>query len=471
MKIFKYMLYAVAALLAAAACNKEEIEPVSNPQVRFCAVDDTVSVVSELAFDSWSGFQMVDVHTNTDWKLECNADWITLSNHSGTATNGKTLHLKVTVAENKTGQARRASITLSGSGKTAKLAVVQDGPYVDTSGWITAQDAGNAMKVGLNLYNSLDAVGDWFEYNIDDMQTCWGNPLVTADWFNAVSAYGFNAVRIPITWYPHLDDNNQVNPEWMDRVEEVVNFALDADLYCIINVHHDTGNDGWLCADLANLETISAKYTDLWTQIATRFKDYGERLMFESYNEILDADNSWVNPDPNAYTAVNSLAQAFVDTVRGIEGNEYRNLVVNTYCASGASDMLDPFVIPDDKIPGHLMVEVHNYSPGSFTNIISEELDNSTITWTSDHEKELAAELDILIEYSNNNHIPLIVGEFGANEGIADVEKGKYAEYMVTYCRQRANISLFYWSNVVDRYTFTTNFPNLMNCLLKANEY
>lgn len=471
MKIYKYMLLAVAVLMTATACNDND-NNVSNPKVQFCTVNDTTTSISQLTFSNWKSSQMVDVHTNTYWQLKCDADWITLSNHSGTPMSGKTLHLKVTVDENTTTQDRTADIILTGSGKTATITVTQSAPYVDTSGWITAQDASNAMKVGLNLYNSLDAVGDWFEYNIDDMQTCWGNPLVTADWFNAVSAYGFKAVRLPVTWYPHMDENNQVNEAWMNRVEEVVNFALDAGLYCILNVHHDTGTGAWLRADWNNLESISAKYVDLWTQIATRFKDYGERLMFESYNEILDENDSWVNPNPDAYLAVNSLAQTFVNTVRGLGGNnQYRNLVVNTYCASGASDMLNPFVIPNDLIPGHLMVEVHNYSPGSFTNILSEDQENSQITWTSDHEKELAAELDILIDYSNNNHIPLIVGEFGANEGIDDVEKGKYAEYMVTYCRQRANISLFYWSNVVDRYSFTTNYPNLMNGLLKANEY
>lgn len=477
MKTLKYMLIAACAIMALAACSDDDSVSVSNPKVQFCAVNDTTTAVSQLTFTKWSSFQMIDIQSNIDWQLSCDADWVTLSNHSGVPTSGasKTLHLKVTVPENMTGQQRTATITLTGGGQMAQLAVVQNSIYVDPLGWISAEDAGNAMKIGLNLYNTMEAYGTWFDWTddpIETFQTCWGNPLVTADWFNAVKANGFNAVRIPVTWFPHTDENFQVTEKWMNRVEEVVKYGLDAGLYVILNVHHDTGGE-WLAADLSNIDEISAKYVNLWTQIATRFEKYDDHLMFESYNEILDENKQWVNAEGDAFIAVNQLAQTFVNTIRSLgENNQHRNLIVNTYAANGSHDMLDPFVIPTDRIPEHLMVQVHNYDPADFCRMTKELKDDEELpVWTEDYQNELAAELDILIDYYNTNHVPIIIGEFAANDKIAEEERAKYAEFMVTYCRQKANISLFYWNEIISRTTFQPTYPTLMNALLKAKEY
>ena len=475
MKTLKYMLIAACAILALAACSDDDSTGVSNPKMQFCAVGDTTSVVSQLTFSKWSSFQMVDIQSNIDWQVSCDADWVTLSNHFGVPMTGKTLHLKVTVAENPSEQNRTANITLTGNGQTAQLAVVQNATYVDPLGWISAEDAGNAMKIGLNLYNTMEAYGTWFDWTddpIETFQTCWGNPLVTADWFTAVKANGFNAVRIPVTWFPHTDENFQVTEKWMNRVEEVVKYGLDAGLYVILNVHHDT-NGGWLDADLSNIDEISEKYVNLWTQIATRFEQYGDHLMFESYNEILDENKQWVNAAGDAFIAVNQLAQTFVNTIRGLgENNQHRNLIVNTYAANGSHDMLDPFVIPSDQIPEHLMVQVHNYDPAAFCKMTQELKDDEELpVWTEDFQNELAAELDILIDYYNANHVPIIIGEFATNDKIAEEERAKYAEFMVTYCRQKANISLFYWNEIISRTTFQPTYPILMNALLKAKDY
>ena len=469
------MLIAACAILALAACSDDNGTSVSNPSLQFCAVNDQGTAVNQLTFSKWSSFQMIDIITNTPWELSCDADWVTLSNHSGVATNSKAVHLKVTVGENATGHERTAHITLSGSGQSSTLVIVQNSDYVDPLGWITAEDAGNAMKIGLNLYNTMEAYGSWFDWTddpIETFQTCWGNPLVTADWFNAVKANGFNAVRIPVTWFPHTDENFQVTEKWMNRVEEVVKYGLDAGLYVILNVHHDTGGE-WLAADLSNIDEISAKYVTLWTQIATRFEQYGDHLLFESYNEILDENKQWVNAAGDAFIAVNQLAKTFVSTIRSLgENNLHRNLIVNTYAANGSHDMLDPFVIPTDQIPEHLMVQVHNYDPADFCRMTKELKDDEELpVWTEDYQNELAAELDILIDYYNTNHVPIIIGEFAANDKIAEAERAKYAEFMVTYCRQKANISLFYWNEIISRTTFQPTYPTLMNALLKAKDY
>ena len=160
------MLIAACAIMALAACSDDDSTSVTNPKMQFCAVGDTTTAVSQLTFTKWSSFQMIDIQSNIDWQLSCDADWVTLSNHSGVPTSGasKTLHLKVTVPENMTGQQRTATITLTGGGQMARLAVVQNSIYVDPLGWISAEDAGNAMKIGLNLYNTMEAYGTWFDW-------------------------------------------------------------------------------------------------------------------------------------------------------------------------------------------------------------------------------------------------------------------------------------------------------------------
>ena len=444
MKTLKYMLIAACAILALAACSDDDSVSVSNPKVQFCAVNDTTTAVSQLTFTKWSSFQMIDIQSNIDWQLSCDADWVTLSNRSGVPTSGasKTLHLKVTVPENMTGQQRTATITLTGGGQMARLAVVQNSVYVDPLGWISAEDAGNAMKIGLNLYNTMEAYGTWFDWTDDPIETF------------------------------QTDENFQVTEKWMNRVEEVVKYGLDAGLYVILNVHHDT-NGGWLDADLSNIDEISAKYVNLWTQIGTRFEQYDDHLLFESYNEILDENKQWVNAEGDAFIAVNQLAQTFVNTIRSLgENNQHRNLIVNTYAANGSHEMLAPFVIPTDQIPEHLMVQVHNYDPVDFCRMTKELKDGEELpVWTEAYQNELAAELDILIDYYNTNHVPIIIGEFAANDKIAEGERAKYAEFMVTYCRQKANISLFYWNEIISRTTFQPTYPILMNALLKAKEY
>ena len=203
---------------------------------------------------------------------------------------------------------------------------------------------------------------------------------------------GFGAIRIPVTWYNHMDKDGNVNAEWMARVKQVVDYALAEGLYCIINVHHDTGADeagkhvSWIKAEGANYEKNKSKFEKLWLQIATEFKDYDQKLLFESYNEMLDKYSSWNYATSNksggyneteamdAYKAINDYAQSFVNVVRGTEGNNgVRNLVVNTYGACcggkwGSNELpmgpIREMKLPDDVTSNHLLPRTETKQPG-----------------------------------------------------------------------------------------------------------
>ena len=175
----------------------------------------------------------------------------------------------------------------------------------------TASDAVKNMGVGWNLGNTLDAnrqtitditnAGYWGQQDLNS-ETCWGQYVTQPELLKMLKDAGFGAIRVPVTWYNHMDKDGKVDAAWMNRVKEVVGYVVENGLYCILNIHHDTGATGyddknnvtfysWIKADESNYETNKAKFEGLWKQIAEEFKDYDEHLLFEGYNEMLDSYN------------------------------------------------------------------------------------------------------------------------------------------------------------------------------------
>jgi len=212
--------------------------------------------------------------------------------------------------------------------------------FVDES----ATEAVKNLGLGFNLGNTLDAYSASTASHQDDTsvyETCWGQPVTTSALMTFLKSEGFNTVRVPVTWYQHIDDEGNIDESWMKRVQEVVDYVVNAGMYCILNLHHDTAEDNnsghvWVKADADAYAANRTKYENLWKNIATHFADYDHHLLFEGYNEMLDAGEHWNNPtDASSYTALNNFAQSFVDAVRSTGGNNAkRNLVVNLYAAS-----------------------------------------------------------------------------------------------------------------------------------------
>lgn len=198
----------------------------------------------------------------------------------------------------------------------------QNSTYIEES----AKDAVSNMGLGFNLGNTMDAVDmnkNMSKNSVTDFETCWGQPVTTNVMMKFLKDGGINAVRVPVTWFQHMDSDGNVDKAWMDRVQQIVDYVINNGMYCVLNVHHDTGaeSDGssihWIKADVQNHAANKSRFKSLWTQIATRFQDYGNKLVFEGYNEMLDASSTWNAPvDASSYTALNDYAQDFVDAVR-----------------------------------------------------------------------------------------------------------------------------------------------------------
>ena len=315
------------------------------------------------------------------------------------------------------------------------------------------------MGVGWNLGNTLEPVwtGDTDGRDWRRWETGWGQSVTTQSLMNMMKNAGFGAIRVPVSWGVHMDADGKVYEEWMNRVNEVVDYVLNAGMYCIINIHHDTGADeelAWLVASPEGYARERQKYENLWKQIALRFRDYGPRLLFESYNEMLDEGRSWcfasyslgydAGVAAGAYQAINDYAQSFVDVVRATGGNNaVRNLVVNTYGAcNGAGDwnshLQDPLKnmkMPSDKVKDHIIFQVHSYP---------------TIDDLPAMEKEVGKMLDDLETYLVSQGGPVIVGEWGTFSENPTLENYcHYARWFAGECKRRG-IGTFHWMNLSD---------------------
>lgn len=265
------------------------------------------------------------------------------------------------------------------------------------------------MQIGWNLGNTLDAHGGTASGL--STETCWGNPKTTKAMIDAVKAKGFNTVRVPTTWYNHLDGDNNVDSAWMSRVKEVVDYAIDNDMYVILNLHHEE----WV--DRADLGTayneMKPKFLKIWSQINDQFKDYDQHLIFESMNEprAKGTDHEWWGPQQSEVDTINKLNADFVDLIRSSNSPyaKTRLLMIPGYCASSDSTIYSKIVVPDDDF---VAVSIHAYSPYSFTMDASV---SSHSTFTASHSTELTQILDGIRKTFIANDIPVVIGEFGAS--------------------------------------------------------
>ena len=243
-----------------------------------------------------------------------------------------------------------------------------------------AKDAVKNMGVGWNLGNTLDANDASKTWTTTEQhETYWGQPVTKPELMKMMKEAGFNSIRVPVTWYQEMDSEGNVNEAWMNRVKEVVDYVIDNGMYCILNVHHDTGdgNTHWIHASSTNYNKNKAKFEKLWKQIAETFKDYDQHLLFEGYNEMLDDNNTWNEPKnkTDGYKAINDYAKSFVTTVRNTGGNnEKRNLIVNTYSASSTPNAMENLDKPEDS--NHIIFQIHSYPNWQTKSNAKNEIDN-----------------------------------------------------------------------------------------------
>lgn len=335
----------------------------------------------------------------------------------------------------------------------------------NSSEGMSAAEIVKDMKIGWNLGNTLDCYNVTWE--VSDFETAWGNPRTTKAMIDAVKKEGFNAVRIPISWNEHMN-GNKIDGDWLNRVNEVVDYVIDNDMYAIINVHHDDYT--WLNPSKADEAAVKAKLVSIWEQLSDRFKDYDQHLLFEGMNEprIIGGQDEWTGGTAEEREVINHLFQAFVDTVRKSGGNNSsRALIITSHAASIEADAVNDIVVPDDD---RIIVSIHYYSPWDFAGG-----ENGKSDWGSDSEKkELDKGFDFLKSKFIDKGVPVIIGEFGATNKNNDSVRASYMEYYVKSAKSRG-ITCFIWDNgtkdefgLLDRNSLTWYFKNVVDAAVKG---
>ena len=337
------------------------------------------------------------------------------------------------------------------------------------------------MGIGWNLGNTLDAHGTWVTGGELNTETCWGNPRTTPELFQAIREAGFGFVRIPITWAGHIDNDFTIHEVWMNRVQEIVDMALDAGLIVIINTHHDI-DYGLYYPDRDHEETSRAFVSGIWSQVAARFADYDERLIFENLNEprLKGTAFEWsFNPlmleVKEAAECINELNQLFVDTVRSAGGfNEDRYLSVAGYAASVDGTNPDYFVLPTDTADNRIIVAAHAYNPFSFA------LDtNGTADFNKDKPNDRSGvmlPLKALYDRWISKGIPAYMGEFGSLNKDNLQARVDHAALYVSAGTQW-NIPVTWWDNgsvngngenfgIINRRTCEWYWPELIEAMM-----
>lgn len=309
---------------------------------------------------------------------------------------------------------------------------------------ISAAELIAEMGTGWNLGNTMDSE--------EGGETGWGNPVTTKEMIDEVHRAGFDTLRIPTTWKNSMGEapDYTVDGEWLKRVEEIIGYALENDMYVILNTHHDTD---WIKPQYEDIEAVKVQFAALWTQIAEYFKDYGDHLIFEGLNEprIIGGANEWNGGTEEGRDCLNQLNDVFVKTVRATGGNnETRTLLITTFAAQPAASGVSALIVPDDKYVG---VSIHAYTPYRFT------YDSVGESWnTAVFDGSCASEIDSLFAGLNeafiSKGIPVIITEYGSVSKMIDKtwyitnteEVAKWAKHYVS-AAEKYGIPCVWWDN------------------------
>jgi endoglucanase len=422
---------------------------------------------SAISFFSNGGTITVEVKMNgKNWAASVDKSWCILSRTDASTSIAR---INILAKTNSEHQLRTATLTILMDGKTtATVNITQttepEHIYPIYSRWKASETTGmpnealkiaSSMSVGWNLGNSLEVPSD---------ETAWGNAKTTQTLIDSVKKAGFNAIRIPCAWDSYVENRLtfKIKPSWLNRVKEVVDYAIANEMYIILNIHWD---GGWLENNprYSGQSVINAKQKAIWEQIAMHFREYDEHLLFAGTNEV-HVDGT---PTDENFEVQMSFNQTFVDAVRSTGGkNSYRNLVVQAYNTN--IDFADAnLVLPSDTVANRLMAEVHYYDPWDFCGL---EADASWATAKFLWGNAFAAYGEIS-PWGQEDHVqsqfqkmklkfvdhgcPVILGEFGAikrtsaNPTLLEHHLASRSYFFEYITREAKNHGLvpFFWDN------------------------
>lgn len=348
--------------------------------------------------------------------------WIAQADNS-TRANMQDYEEVFTIEANISPLARTGQISFTRGDIVESVTVNQAAGQVEANMDRTAKELAKAMYPGWNLGNTMEAgdvANNFTNAGGLGAETAWQSTQTTKALIDFVKAQGFKSVRIPTSWVMgHITDaeNMTIDPAWLARVKEIVDYCISDGLYVFINDHWD---GGWIEVEgfsktsssyEAVDETIIAdkvnKLKKLWTNIATYFKDYNEYLMFAGLNEPFQEYSLFSTRHSELTPILERYNQAFVDAVRATGGNNAKRVLIVQGPSTNISSTVNYFNMPTDTENGKLMVEVHYYEPWDFCG------SNATKDWNAD--ASVKTSFESLKTKFVNHDIPVVIGEYGAN--------------------------------------------------------
>ncbi|MBQ9726519.1 MAG: glycoside hydrolase family 5 protein [Kiritimatiellae bacterium] len=385
--------------------------------------------------------------------------------------------------------------------------VVDEGPAVPLDDSIPATDFVRAMNVGWNLGGSLECHGPSWDPDLRiglDTEVIWSSPYCTEEMIRWPKEHGYSTIRIPVTWYNHvIDTDYAIDPDWMRRVKQVVDWAIDAGYYVILNEHHSVRENmprplgyasGYIVRDDPNDIAESRRFLKaVWEQICAAFNDgYDEHLVFETMNEPRNTDEThghvwqpglacyyynqelgywrtWCDnracPECLAdYAILNDYNQLCLDTIRASGGNNARRFVMIPALCTGRdtiradAGMTDAqsrltgeaqspglFRMPRDSARDKLLATIHDYALGSSASSLEPAFTDAMKTDLSDGLRALHD------HYTAASGIPIVIGEAGAQRKMIPLSvRLEWIRFLGDLAR-RYGMALVYWDSGGDR--------------------
>ena len=451
------------SILAAFSCRKTET---TTPPTTLSNITDTLPETG--------GTVALTFTSNAAWTIDTTGlGWLQLSPTSGKS--GKAV-INLTAPANSTGLSRSVMLTVNfANDQSRRVTVIQLPPIypsyntssaaADATGMnSTAAQLVANIKLGWNIGNALEAPGG---------ETGWGNPVITQGLIDLVKSSGFNAIRIPCSWYMHSNHTTAaIDTAWLGRVKQVVQYCVNDGMYVLLNAHYDSG---WLdcTASGRRLDTIKAEQRAYWEQIATTMRGFDEHVMFASANEPNASDLATA-------TVLQNYHQIFINAVRSTGGkNAWRTLVIQA--PSTSVNLADYFVgvpgMPVDPVRNKLALEVHWYSPANFA-ILSADASwgKEWCYWGANYHSQddparnatpntEEAYVDTTWAYMKqrfvNNNIPVLIGEMDVprhdstlkghpQDSILSLNSRSHFFRYVTQSARKNGVPLFFWDGYYD---------------------
>ncbi len=424
-----------AILLTSAACssgNEAEVTTPTETAANTSAAQDTEQASEEdpAADTSSETVQTEKTEETSESALSDTTETAETTESSETSSQETTTEAAATTEDTttvSTTTAATTTIAATTAATTTKPAETTSAPTTSpVSGMrqITTMELVREMGVGINLGNTLESCHVTWISNptVSSFETAWGSPIITEDIIKGYAKCGFGVLRIPVAWSNLMSADYTIHPDYMARVKQIVDWTLDSGMYAIVNIHYDSG---WWSEFPTNKEKCMKKYTRIWEQISEAFKDYPDKLMFESLNEEGGWESLWnrwsgsTNGKAESFGILNEINQKFVDIVRSSGGNNpKRHLLIAGYNTDIELTCDSLFVMPSDK-ENRCAVSVHYYTPSTFC-ILEEDADwgKAKTEWGSANDvKELTDNLDKVKAHFIDKGIPVIMGEYGVSTG------------------------------------------------------